>query len=113
MIALLAECAYDGTIMEAIADRARVARASVFNYFRKQSILAGLAARRRRAVHDLVGARQADGQPVEATLLAYMAACAGSNEQMRAETIACGQAALRETDLLTNSGLSRASCRRR
>ena len=122
-IALFVERGYDGTTMEAIADRAGVARASVFNYFpRKQAILAEWAARRRQLVRDLAEARQAgkpaqpSGPPgpsgpsapsIEMALFAYMDAWAEVNERTREETAACGMAALRETDLLTSSGLSR------
>lgn len=106
-IALFVERGYDGTTMEAIADRAGAARASVFNYFpRKQAILAEWAARRRRAVREVVEARHVAGHPVETVLFTYMDAWAGVNAQMREETVACGLAALRETDLLTDSGLS-------
>jgi AcrR family transcriptional regulator len=106
-IALFIERGYDGTTMEAIADRAGVARASVFNYFpRKQAILAEWAARRRRSVRELIGARQIAERPVDTVLYAYMDAWADVNERMREETVACGLAALRDTDLLTNSGLS-------
>jgi AcrR family transcriptional regulator len=116
-IALFVERGYDGTTMEAIADRAGVARASVFNYFpRKQAILAEWAARRRQLVRDLAEARQAGEPPepsglsapsIEKALFAYMDAWAEVNERMREETAACGMAALRETDLLTSSGVSR------
>ena len=106
-IALFIERGYDGTTMEAIADRAGVARASVFNYFpRKQAILAEWAVRRRRSVRELIGARQIAERPVGTVLYAYMDAWADVNERMREETVACGLAALRDTDLLTNSGLS-------
>jgi AcrR family transcriptional regulator len=106
-IALFIERGYDGTTMEAIADRAGVARASVFNYFpRKQAILAEWATRRRRSVRELIDARRIADRPVETVLFAYMDAWADVNERMREETVACGLAALRDTDLLIDSGLS-------
>lgn len=105
-ITLFIERGYDGTSMEAIADRAGVARASVFNYFqRKQAILAEWATRRRAAVRVVIDEMNISESPIDALLFAYMDAWAGVNEQMREETVACGPAAIRDTDLLTNSGL--------
>lgn len=107
-IELFIERGYEQTTMEAIAERAGTSRASVFNYFpRKPSILSEWSRRRRAAVSELLVAEERAEKPgLRVALERYMDAWATVNEQNRAETVACGPASLRETDLLTNSGMS-------
>lgn len=99
---------YEQTTMEAIAERAGTSRASVFNYFpRKTSILSEWSRRRRAAVSEILSSERPPQKPgLRVALERYMDAWATVNEHDRAETVACGPASLRETDLLTNSGMS-------
>lgn len=83
-IALFVERGYDATTMDDIADRADVARTSVFNYFpRKAAFLhEWIERRRRRAETATLGL---DDQPIAEILDSYLGELAGINVDGRAE----------------------------
>jgi AcrR family transcriptional regulator len=87
-IALFVEKTYEGTTMEDIADRADVARATVFNHFpRKAAFLQEWAARRREQA---IRAAYAGGPESSAReiLVRYFTALGSLSDASRAESVA-------------------------
>jgi AcrR family transcriptional regulator len=83
-IALFVERGYDATTMGDIADRADVARTSVFNYFpRKAAFLYEWIERRRRRA--AIATQGLDDQPIAEILASYLGELAGINVAGRAE----------------------------
>jgi AcrR family transcriptional regulator len=106
-VALFVERGFDSTTMEDIAERAAVARATVFNHFpRKTAFLAEWSARRRRRAEDAVRADRLEDRPIREILPRYMVELAGLNVDGRVETVALFSAAARATDLLGNQALA-------
>lgn len=104
-VSLFVERGYEGTTIDEIAERADVARSSVFNYFdRKSSFLDEWAARRRTAAF-----RQAEGAdtPLEERVGALMSTLASISSGSRAETVAMFVPAVRELWLLDDPPLAR------
>lgn len=88
-IELFVERGYDATTMEDIADRADVARASVFNYFpRKAAFLDEWISRRRRRAVTAIAREQLEDQPIAGILGGYVDELARINLENRAETAA-------------------------
>lgn len=83
-MALFAEKGYEGTSIEDIAERADVARATVFNYFkRKDQFLTAWGDERRRSLDALVIRESARGASAQEQLRRCMSALAAANEAER------------------------------
>jgi AcrR family transcriptional regulator len=87
-IELFLDKGYEGTAMDEIADRADVARATVFNHFaRKQEFLGEWGSRRRaRVAEALRDGGQLEDVPLDVFLESYMRVMADLNLNHRAET---------------------------
>jgi AcrR family transcriptional regulator len=95
-IACFVERGFEATTMQAIADRADVARATVFNHFPdKQSLLAGYLERRRTRVAELLALPADQGAVPAQRLVDVFDLLARENERDRAETRELVQAWLR------------------
>jgi len=94
-VALFVEKGFDATTMEDIADRADVARATVFNHFpRKTAFLDEWSARRRHRALDAVYAEHLEDHSVRQILERYMVELAKVSTQSRVETVALMGAAV-------------------
>lgn len=88
-IELFVERGYDATTMDDIAERADVARASVFNYFpRKAAFLEEWISQRRRGAVAAIQLERLEDKPIAAILGAYFDELARINLENRAETVA-------------------------
>jgi len=97
-VELFVERGYEKTTMEDIADRADVARASVFNYFpRKAAFLDEWISRRRRRAEEAIGLELLDGRSFEELLGSYLDELARVNIETRAEAVALMAVALGHT----------------
>ncbi len=106
-VALFVEKGFDSTTMEDIADRADVARATVFNHFaRKSAFLDEWSARRRLRALSAVYTEHLQGRPVREILARYMVELAKVSTQTRIETVALMGAAVHTTNLLGNPALA-------
>ena len=106
-IALFVEKGFDSTTMEDIADRADVARATVFNHFaRKTAFLDEWSARRRHRALAAVYSEHLEDHSVREILERYMVELAKLNTQTRTETIALMGAAVHTTNVLGNPALA-------
>jgi AcrR family transcriptional regulator len=95
-IACFVERGFDATTMDAIAERADVARATVFNHFAdKQALLADYLGRRRARVRALLQAAGESNSNAGQTLIDAFAILAEENELSRPETRELLQAWLR------------------
>ena len=95
-IACFVERGFEATTMHAIAERADVARATVFNHFAdKQALLTGYLDRRRARVIGLLQSAGESSSDAGQTLLDAFAILAQENERSRAETRELLQAWLR------------------
>lgn len=102
-MALFVDHGYDGTTMDDIAERAGVARTSVFNYFaRKSAFLDDWAARRRdqgfASIHDDASLRDQLDQ--------FMTGIAAVSTGTRDDTVAMFGPAVRELNLFDRSALA-------
>jgi AcrR family transcriptional regulator len=104
---LFVEQGFDSTTIDEIAERAGVARATVFYHFKpKTAILDEWSARRRQRAVAAVGAEHLQTQSLRDVLTRYTTALAEINENARAETVALMSAAIRSTDVLSNPRLA-------
>jgi AcrR family transcriptional regulator len=96
---------FDSTTMDEIADRADVARATVFNYFpRKTSFLEEWTARRRARA--AAAAADVTGKTLDQILHRYMSEMASISEKTREETRALLSATLQQTNFLAHPELA-------
>lgn len=106
-VALFIEQGFDSTTMEDIADRADVARATVFNHFtRKTAILDEWSARRRHRALNAIYADHLEDHSVHEILERYMVELAKVSTQSRDETVALMGAAIHFTNVLGNPALA-------
>jgi AcrR family transcriptional regulator len=106
-VELFIERGFDATTMDEIADRADVARATVFNYFqRKTAFLDEWSAGRRQYALAAVRAEHLDGHPLPEILNRYMAELARLSTRTRAETVALMGAAVHSTNVLSSPPLA-------
>ena len=107
-VELFVERGFDATTMDDIADRADVARATVFNYFqRKTAFLYEWSASRRQLALAAVRAEHLDDHPLPEILNRYMAELARLSTRSRPETVALMGAAIHSTNVLGNPQLAR------
>jgi AcrR family transcriptional regulator len=107
-VELFVERGFDATTMEDIADRADVARATVFNYFqRKTAFLDQWSALRRHKALAAVRRRHLDEHALPEILARYMIELARLSARTRAETVALMGAAIHTTNVLGNPHLAR------
>lgn len=86
-VALFLEQGYERTTMDEIANRADVARTTVFNHYpRKLEFLNEWGARRRAKVGSALRRRHLDDKPIDVVLESYMQLMAQLNVEHRAET---------------------------
>jgi AcrR family transcriptional regulator len=106
-IELFVERGYHNTTMEDIAERAQVARATVFNHFeRKMTFLEEWAARRRGRAVAAADVQLADHHIGE-ILDRYMRELAHLNTSARAEAVALVSASVQSTNVLANLALGK------
>ena len=107
-IELFIEKGYDATTMEEIAERADVARASVFNYFdRKTALLDEWTARRRRRIAEILAAEHLEADSIELTLTRWFAVISAENENRRAESVALMTGCVNNLNLIADHPLGR------
>jgi AcrR family transcriptional regulator len=105
---LFVERGYDNTTMDEIAERADVARATVFNYFaRKSLILEAWALRRRERAMAAVAEDQLVGRGLREILTRYLGELADLNISTRGEAVALVGVSVRLTDVLGRPELGR------
>jgi AcrR family transcriptional regulator len=109
-ISLFVEKGFDSTTMDDIAERADVARATVFNHFpRKAAFIDEWTARRRERAAVALRIDDLEGAPLRSVLKRYftaMSAISQANAASRRETIALMNAAVHSTNVLARSDLS-------
>ena len=106
-VELFVEQGFEATTMEDIAERADVARATVFNYFqRKTAFLDEWSAVRRRAAMSAIRAEHLDDHPLPEILNRYMVELARLSSRTRPETVALMGAAVHSTNVLGNPQLA-------
>ncbi len=106
-VELIVERGFDNTTMDDIADRADVARATVFNYFeRKTAFLDEWAARRRNRALQAVYASRLDDDSARDILESAMIQLARVNTDARTESIALMSAAVHTTNVLGHPALA-------
>lgn len=102
-VELFVEQGFDNTTMEQIADRADVARATVFNYFqRKTAFLEEWMRRRRERAANAVQDENLEGWPLDRILRRYMTEMARISEETRPETVALMDATSHGLNILAN-----------
>jgi len=95
-LALFVDQGYDATTVDEIAERADVARATVFNHYpQKAAFLEEWGNRRRTQVAETLGAEQAADRPAVEQLRRYLREMARLNVTARRETVALMDAAMR------------------
>lgn len=106
-VALFVDKGFDATTMEDIAERADVARATVFNHFaRKTAFLDEWSARRRHRALDAIYAEHLEDHSVAEILERYMVELARVSTKNRRETVALMGAAIHTTNVLGNPALA-------
>ncbi len=106
-VELFVEQGYESTTMEQIADRADVARATVFNHFsRKTEFLVEWSLRRRKRIRHAVRATDMQAWPLGNVLRFYMSEMAKMSEDTRAETVALMDASLLALNMLADPPLA-------
>ena len=111
-IDLFVEQGYGDTTMEDIADRAGVARATVFNHFERKAAFLGEWASRRRSNARASLFQQGIGDDVRGRLARYLAELASLSTNSRDETVAVLGAAAHSMNIYTSpSGARRRPCR--
>lgn len=99
-IALFTEHGYEAIAMDDIAERADVARATVFNHFRyKSSFIEEWGERRRALASEVARGTRSDCHSLRTALEHYLSRLAALSTQNRAETTALMRAANRHVDL--------------
>lgn len=107
-IGLFVEKGFDDTTMDEIAERADVARASVFNYFEhKTALLEEWIARMQRRVADVLAAEHRETDPIELTLSRWVAVVSAQIEGSRAEMGAMLIPCASNLNLITDSPYGR------
>ncbi|HEX4251580.1 MAG TPA: TetR/AcrR family transcriptional regulator [Pseudonocardia sp.] len=107
-IELFVERGYDHTTMDDIAERAQVARATVFNHFeRKMMFLDEWTARRRERAMGAVEADQLEDHHVSEILTRYLRELAHLNIIGRSETVGLMSASVQSTNVLGNLALGK------
>ncbi|PRZ43997.1 TetR family transcriptional regulator [Antricoccus suffuscus] len=92
---------YDNITMDEIAERADVARATVFNHFqRKVEFLHEWSARRRQRAQDAIRRENLQSHSTRDILARYMHELAILNEETRRETVALMTATIHATNIL-------------
>lgn len=105
-LSLFLESGFDATTVDQIAERADVARATVFNHFpQKMAFLEEWGARRRALVRELLQAHSQDLGTAAEELAAYLTEFALLNERTRDQTRALMEPALRLGDALRSPTL--------
>jgi len=106
-VALITEKGFENTTMDDIAERADIARATVFNHFaRKTAILDEWSARRRQTAIEAVNADHLEHSSVRAILHRYVIELAEISNRTRAETVALMGAAVHTTNVLGHPALA-------
>jgi AcrR family transcriptional regulator len=106
-VELFIEHGFDATTMDDIADRADVARATVFNYFqRKAAFLDEWSALRRHKALAAVRRRHLSDHALPEIMARYMIELARISTRDRAETVALMGAAIHTTNILGNPYLA-------
>lgn len=106
-IDLIVERGFDNATMDEIAERADVARATVFNHFeRKTAFVDEWAARRRKRALQRVYAKQLGDHEARDALEASMIELARVNTTSRAESVALMSAAVHTTNVLGHPALA-------
>jgi AcrR family transcriptional regulator len=109
-ISLFVEKGFDSTTMDDIAERAGVARATVFNHFsRKAAFIDEWNARRRERAAVALRIDDLEDAPLRSVLKHYFTAMCDisqANAASRRETVALMNAAVHSTNVLTRSDLS-------
>lgn len=107
-VRLFVERGYDNTTMDDIAERADVARGTVFNHYeRKIFFVHEWSARRRMLAIDAVTAEHLDDQPVGQILHRYMTELARISQHSRQETVALMGTAVHSTNMMSRPALGR------
>jgi AcrR family transcriptional regulator len=105
-VALFIEQGFENTTMDQIADRADVARATVFNYFpRKTTFLDEWTTQRRERAAAAVRDENLEGWSIDQILRRYMTEMARMSEETRDETVALMTASARWLNLLAHPAL--------
>ena len=106
-VELFVEQGFENTTMEQIAQRADVARATVFNHFERKTALLDewMSRRRQRAFGAVLEENLADWS-LDRILRRYMIESARMSEETRAETVALMTATVHATDLLAHPVLA-------
>jgi AcrR family transcriptional regulator len=109
-ISLFVEKGFDNTTMDDIAERADVARATVFNHFpRKAAFIDEWTARRQERAAVALRIDDLEDAPLRSVLKRYFTAMCDisqANAASRRETVALMDAAVHSTSVLTRSDLS-------
>ena len=106
-VELFIEQGYENTTMEQVAQRADVARATVFNHFpRKTAFIDEWTMLRRHRAADAVAREDIKGWPLDRILRRYVSEMARLSEDTREETVAMMTAAVHVTDLLGHPALA-------
>jgi AcrR family transcriptional regulator len=106
-VELFVEGGFDATTMDDIADRADVARATVFNYFqRKSAFLDEWSAQRRQKALAAVRRRHLIDHALPEILARYMIELARISTRTRTETVALMGAAIHTTNVFGNPHLA-------
>jgi len=106
-VELFVDRGFDATTMEDIADRADVARATVFNYFqRKTAFLEQWSALRRQKALAAIQRRHLTDHALPEILARYMIELARLSTNARAETVALMGAAIYSSNLLSGQPLA-------
>jgi AcrR family transcriptional regulator len=107
-VELFIERGFDATTMDDIADRADVARATVFNYFqRKTAFLDEWSALRRQKALAAVRRRHLSDHALPEILARYMIELARLSVRTRTETVALMGAAIHTTNVFNHPFLAR------
>ncbi|MEJ2885726.1 TetR/AcrR family transcriptional regulator [Actinomycetospora aeridis] len=107
-VELFVEQGFDETSMDDIAERAGLARTTVFNHFpRKMAFLEEWTLRRRQQAAQSFKDSDRTRQPARTLLASYFRALAEVNVATRVETTAIMPMGVRQTDILLDHPLSR------
>lgn len=107
-VELFVDRGFDSTTMEDIAERADVARATVFNHFQRKTAFLDewSLLRRQRALH-AIQSEHLEQRPLRDILTRYLTELARVSVDSRRETVACMGAAIHSTNVFGNPNLAR------
>ncbi|WP_432844168.1 TetR/AcrR family transcriptional regulator [Dactylosporangium sp. CA-092794] len=98
---LFVERGFDNTTVDDIAERADVARATVFNHFRRKTdFVDEWSARRRKRAFEALPADKFTDTPLRTVLVTYFTELGRISTASRAETVAFMSAAVHQTNVL-------------